>query len=106
MSKDKSILLGSTDPIIRDNTKTIPFDVTKLLILEHKDSVINILCANCLTILEGSKNNAKALANAAKVDLPDDLTGKYFQTSSCLVCNNGREKKMTVWLKDVKELAN
>lgn len=107
---DKSYYLGavSSDHAnnIKKGIKDGTFNIKELLTLENENSVIPIMCANCLTILEGAQQNAEALAKAANIALPEDLHGKYFQTSSCLVCNESGNEEIEVKLKDVKELAN
>ncbi|MCX6792931.1 MAG: hypothetical protein NTY12_02805 [Candidatus Falkowbacteria bacterium] len=100
---NKSDYVGSVDSTHAKANKV--FDVNQLLSLDNDDSAVNIMCKNCHSVIEGTQKAAMSLAVAAKTDLPDDLTGKYFQTSLCMFCDN-TDDEVTVELKDIAELAN
>jgi len=100
---EKSFYLGSVDAEHVKKEKN--FDVNKLLTLENNDAVVNIMCNNCHSVVEGTMAAAVSLAQAANVDLPENLSDKYFLTSCCLLCDQS-DNEVSVELKGIKQFVN
>ena len=55
--------------------------------LEGTASVVRSFCTGCGNYLELSQVKAEKLATSAKITLPPNLEGWYFETESCRLCD-------------------
>jgi hypothetical protein len=100
---DKRVYLGSID-----QTKAIHkmfLDTNSLLTLDNPDSVVNVACSHCKSVIEVVQAGAEALSRHAHITPLSNYKGKYFLTSSCLYCKVAKGK-ITVELKNISELVN
>jgi hypothetical protein len=56
--------------------------------LEGEDAIIQTFCMGCGMMFELNENGARDLAKIAEIELPDDATGKFFQTGCCPYCDS------------------
>ena len=54
-------------------------------------AIIFSYCTGCGVKLEHNLEGAKKLANEAKVQLPSNLKGYYFETTQCLLCGDSNQ---------------
>jgi hypothetical protein len=56
--------------------------------LEGEDSIIKSFCMGCGVMFELNESGARELAKIAEVLLPEDVTGKFFHTGACPLCDS------------------
>ena len=98
---NKAVYLGSVS--LEDVTKKkTEFTLSSLQTLDNPDSVINVFCEQCHSVIEVNQHGAESLATSANLSLPNNLDNKYFITSSCLYCQieNNPDGKVSVILEN------